>query len=326
MDSLVLNRWITGPIRTRTGGLVQALRVADSVIQGLPTEEPGALTALRDGDALFTALHEGLAAASARSPRGWPGSCRRRPSPRSPATPTTPRSPRPTRSSSVRGPGRGDRRADLDDLRTDHPLARRRRPRILQGRQQGAALAALNRQLLAEAYPLALADAALALGAGTADLSRCTMLGPGWLHRLECSESILDDVVRVQDAQSGCVRFSAWSTGSALPRRYESVQIDPGAPIGSIRSRVRGVGLRAAADGRRRDRRRQHRRPAEPAHRQPRRLGNGRVLPRRRGGQGPLARDQTSGVPAGRPQPGDRAPAGGRPGGWLTRGRPWPPM
>ncbi len=38
-------------------------------------------------------------------------------------------------------------------------------------------------------------------------------------------------MVRVRDAQDGCVRFSAWSTDSALPRRYESVQVAPGAPI-----------------------------------------------------------------------------------------------
>ena len=95
----------------------------------------------------------------------------------------------------------------------------------------GAALQALNRQLLAEAYPLALADAALATDAGVIELARCTVLGAAYVHRLECSESILDDVVRVQNAQDGCVRFSAWSTGSALPRRYESVEIAAGAPI-----------------------------------------------------------------------------------------------
>lgn len=100
-----------------------------------------------------------------------------------------------------------------------------------QSRLGGAALAALNRQLLAEAYPLALADAVLATDAGLVSLSRCTLLGPAYIHTLECSESILDDIVRVGNAQNGCVRFSAWPTGSALPRRYESVQIAARAPI-----------------------------------------------------------------------------------------------
>jgi hypothetical protein len=92
-------------------------------------------------------------------------------------------------------------------------------------------VSALNRQLLAEAYPLALADAAIATDAGVVELNRCTVLGPAYVHRLECSESVLDDVARVQNAQDGCVRFSAWSTGSALPRRYESVEIAPGSPV-----------------------------------------------------------------------------------------------
>ena len=31
--------------------------------------------------------------------------------------------------------------------------------------------------------------------------------------------------------QHGCVRFTAWSTGSVLPRQYESVAVDPLAPL-----------------------------------------------------------------------------------------------
>src|SRR6266700_1348295 len=232
VESLVLDRCITGPIRTRTGGLVQALRATDSVIQGLPTEEPGALTALRDGDALVTALGEGLTAGGDPLSSWLAGQL----SPPSVAAVTghgarTPVAPADAQlvvadlAAVIAGAliWTADRFAGRP-LRDSTAAAAASPP-------AGAALAALNRQLLAEAYPLALADAAIALGAGTAVLSRCTLLGPGWLHRLECSESILDDVVRVQDAQSGCVRFSAWSTGSALPRRYESVQINPGAPI-----------------------------------------------------------------------------------------------
>ena len=35
----------------------------------------------------------------------------------------------------------------------------------------------------------------------------------------------------VEDAQHGCVRFSAWATGSVLPRPYESVEVAPQAPL-----------------------------------------------------------------------------------------------
>jgi hypothetical protein len=113
----------------------------------------------------------------------------------------------------------------------DRPLRDSTAAAVLAAPADAAGLAALNRQLLAEAYPLALADAAIATDEGLVELTRTTVLGPAYIHRLECSESVLDDVVRVRDAQDGCVRFSAWATDSALPRRYESVQVAPGAPI-----------------------------------------------------------------------------------------------
>ena len=256
---------------------IETLRVADSVLQGLPTEQPGALTALRDAR---RPVHRADEAHRRRDPlsdlagRAAVAAVRRR---RHRRTPTTPRSPRPTRSSSSRTCRRSST-APLIWTRTGSRdrAAARLAPPPRWPPAAGAALAALNRQLLAEAYPLALADAALAPTPGIAACPAARCSGRATLHRLECSESILDDVVRVQDAQDGCVRFSAWSTGSALPRRYESVQIDPGAPI-MVEPPVRRVGLRAAARRRRRrDPRRQHRRPAEPAHRQPRRLGDGR--------------------------------------------------
>ncbi len=231
--SLVLDRSITGPVRTRTGGLIQHLAATDSIVQGLPSEPAapsGALTWLRDADAMLSALRRrpdelatwlagqldaaALAAVNAHADHT--------------AVPAA------------------DAQLVAAALQAviDGPLvwtAARFADRPLRDATLAAVtealasppadLAPLNRQLLAEAYPLALADAALAADAGTVELSRCTVLGPAYVHRLECSESILDDVVRVRDAQAGCVRFSAWSAGSALPRRYESVQIAAGAPI-----------------------------------------------------------------------------------------------
>jgi hypothetical protein len=86
---------------------------------------------------------------------------------------------------------------------------------------------ALNRLLLEDAFPLELADAALALADGEVHLSRCTVLGRIVVHRLDASECILHDVAQVDDTQNGCVRFSAWATGSVIPRRYECVRIPP---------------------------------------------------------------------------------------------------
>ncbi|MGO9935480.1 MAG: hypothetical protein ACLPV8_27225 [Steroidobacteraceae bacterium] len=79
--------------------------------------------------------------------------------------------------------------------------------------------------------PESAADAALLLTAGDASLSRCTVLGQVIVHRLEVSESILQDLASVDDTQHGCVRFTAWSQGSVLPSKYESVQIPAQAPI-----------------------------------------------------------------------------------------------
>ena len=74
-------------------------------------------------------------------------------------------------------------------------------------------------------------DVALALDDGDVCLSRCTVLGRTIVHRLRVSESILQDVVTVDDTQQGCVRFTAWTQGSTLPEKYESVMISPQAVL-----------------------------------------------------------------------------------------------
>lgn len=76
-----------------------------------------------------------------------------------------------------------------------------------------------------------LAEAALALADGSVSLSRCTMLGQIAVHRLEASECILQQLAQVDDAQNGCVRFTAWADGSVLPRKFESVRIPQGAAL-----------------------------------------------------------------------------------------------
>ena len=90
---------------------------------------------------------------------------------------------------------------------------------------------ALNRLLLEDAYPLELADAALAFADGSLILSRCTVLGRIAAHRLQASECILHELTVVDDAQDGCVRFTAWAQGSRLPRQYESVTVRQEAPL-----------------------------------------------------------------------------------------------
>ncbi len=66
---------------------------------------------------------------------------------------------------------------------------------------------------------------------GIVRLERCSILGKISVHRLHASESILNDAATVENTQDGCIRFTAWSTGSVLPRRYESVETAPRAPL-----------------------------------------------------------------------------------------------
>jgi hypothetical protein len=229
IDSLVVDRSITGPIRTRTTGFVKELTASDSVIQGLPTELPGDLDRLRDADSIVTALRfvrdplstwlaGQLDAATTAAVTGHDENTGVAPATASLVTAGL--------QGIVDGPLIWDAARFSERTLSPTTLAA-----VASPPSDAAALRTLNRLLLAEAFPLALADAALALEAGLVQLDRCTVLGRGYVHRLECSESILDDIEIVRDTQDGCVRFSAWSTGSHMPRRYESVELAPGAPV-----------------------------------------------------------------------------------------------
>ena len=79
----------------------------------------------------------------------------------------------------------------------------------------GNDLLRLNRWLLQEAYPAELVDkdSVIALESGEANLTRCTLLGPAYLHQLNASECILDDVVLVEDTQTG---YRVWELTASL--------------------------------------------------------------------------------------------------------------
>jgi hypothetical protein len=76
----------------------------------------------------------------------------------------------------------------------------------------------------------------LYLTSGKVILNRCTLLGAGKVHQLEASECIFNDVLTVDNYQQGCVRFSAWSTESKIPRPYESVEIPRKYPLFTSRT------------------------------------------------------------------------------------------
>jgi hypothetical protein len=83
---------------------------------------------------------------------------------------------------------------------------------------------------IVQALPEKLGDKALpaiASDSGKTRLSRTTVLGRLAVHRLDASECIIDDVTRAEDAQSGCIRFSAYAAGSVVHQPYESVTVAP---------------------------------------------------------------------------------------------------
>jgi hypothetical protein len=73
--------------------------------------------------------------------------------------------------------------------------------------------------------------AAIRMRTADLELSRCTVLGSVYAGRLYASESILGGVSVINDVQHGCVRFSAWPSGSVLPDKYESVETPHDAPL-----------------------------------------------------------------------------------------------
>ena len=74
-------------------------------------------------------------------------------------------------------------------------------------------------------------EEAISLQQGTVEIDRSTLMGAASVHRLEASTSILDGVVVVADQQHGCVRFSAWTGGSQLPKQYQCAKIPDGAEL-----------------------------------------------------------------------------------------------
>ncbi len=69
------------------------------------------------------------------------------------------------------------------------------------------------------------AQQALLTTSGRIELLRTTVLGPAQVHRISASSTLFDDVVLVDDAQHGCIRFSTYAVGSGLHEPYRSVAI-----------------------------------------------------------------------------------------------------
>lgn len=220
---LTLDRCITGPIRTRNGGDVENFAANDSILQGIraskfkqftkeDVQDPEDLAlVLRANDSLSSFLHASLDASTQQALSNWNG--------KSPLPGTLLTGLIAGLNASLGGPSIFTNDRFFDVHLSPQTAA------LLKSNPTGPDLIQLNRMLLEDAFPVALGQAALAFPGGEVNLKRCTMLGRMFVHRLEASECIHDDFAAVEDAQHGCIRFSAWAEGSVLPRQFECVRV-----------------------------------------------------------------------------------------------------
>ena len=230
---LLVDHSILGPVRSRFGGSVETLAITDSIVQGLPASvgptyaaadvfDPVLLTKglLADDPVsagFVAAMGPGAASALAAFAAEPAASQEAGPS----AALVT------ALDTAVNGPSLYDATTFRDiDLSPD-VLALAAQAATL----DAAHLELLNRGLLDDSYPVALAVAALAVADATVELTRVSVLGRTFAHRLYASDSILADFTAVDDTQDGCVRFSAYARGSVLPRQYESAAVRARAPL-----------------------------------------------------------------------------------------------
>jgi len=200
ITNLYLERCITGPIRTSNGGVIEQMTATDSIIQSIPTHLVPS-TGTLDNPNIFD--YVSLATSLKYQAN---------------ALAVTAVSASTTLHAELTSYSAGD----IPSIALQEAIT--------------AAIEAFNPAEAEAAWPLALADLALGFSEGTVSLSRCTVLGPTYTHRLSASESILDNMAFVEDAQAGCVRFSAFVSGSNLHQPYRCVQIVANAPLFESRS------------------------------------------------------------------------------------------
>jgi hypothetical protein len=238
VGQLLVDHCILGPVRTRFGGAVETLTITDSIVQGLPATAGASYTSadVYDPPLLARGLTAGTAQPGAGPDVSLPAALlNAMPPAAANAVRDYAEDPQPSLpplvldglNALVSGPSLYDRALFATaSLSADVRALAEQAPAL-----DPAQLAILNRGLLDESFPVALGVAALAVADATVQLTRVTVLGRIAAHRLSASDSILRDFAAVDDAQDGCVRFTAYARGSVIPRQYESAVIPPGAPI-----------------------------------------------------------------------------------------------
>ena len=235
---LEIDRSILGPVRTRAGGLAERVVITDSILQGFRTSAGADCAAadIFDPVLLYDQLSPG---------RAVPERPRAQPSPLSAfiwrsaggAIPPAVR----RQLLGTTEPPAAARQALADALnaltgrdiyRPDRWTGVRLSPQaqaLLESAGQGRAW--LNRLLLEDAYPLALAPAACAVAEATVHLNRVTVLGRVHARRLHATDSILHGFTVAEDTEDGCFRYSAALSGSRLPPRFNAAWLSGGAAL-----------------------------------------------------------------------------------------------
>jgi hypothetical protein len=237
IGQLTVSNCILGPVRTRAGGILQALTVADSIIQGLRQSTAPPLTA---ADVFDPYLLARLLVA-----RGDPvsGYLWGELSAGTQAAISTLAAAAPDGQSTAPDALITDLNQVIDGVSIYDPVrfasvslppdvaALAAKVEAAGTAAAAADVARLNRMLLEAAYPVPLGTAAMALADTAVGLCRVTALGRLSVHQLTAADSILAGFARAQDPQQGSVRFCAWSSGSVIPQRYTSVQVAERAPL-----------------------------------------------------------------------------------------------
>jgi hypothetical protein len=234
---LRMDRSITGPIRTRAGGLAENVVISDSIVQGfrLTTDAEFAADDVFDPVLLYEQLSPG---------RASPGRARAEPNPLSASIwravgsripdavrrQLLARRPDPDRSA-LAAALNGLLGRDIYSPERFEGVAISPEAERLVGTPGQAELGWRDRLLLEDAYPLALATAACAVADATVRLNRVTVMGRLVAHRLHATDSILAGFAVADDPQDGCVRYSAALTGSVLPQQYNTADLAAGAAL-----------------------------------------------------------------------------------------------
>jgi len=238
VQSLTIDHCVLGPVRTRYGGAIETLAISDSIVQAIPTTTGAAYTAADVYDpvllarGLMTAADPLAAAIAAQLP-----------------------APAKTALTTLAGEALSAAEAALDPAiltglnalvaQTTPIYDPAAYPSVTCGPQTASLaatavagtldandLALLNRRLLDAAFPVALGLAALAVADADVTLERVTVIGPAAVHRLTGVDSILSGgLTVVDDVQTGCVRYSAVTGASRLPRQYRCAVLDADAAI-----------------------------------------------------------------------------------------------